>query len=162
MSRAVSDTKSQTAALMSKIIAEHDSLRTQEYDATARPLRTGQHAARKRKRKSKRTTSQVQQQQHTKGFSQDFRTTSQVQQQQHITGVSTGTMMARLQTTNSRTKRHGTLVHLQTTTSRTIQHSTCTISSSSMAASGRLIQGIKMIGRGPIRTTKMKRDASRR
>jgi len=54
MRRAVYDTKSQTAALMSKITAEHDSLQTQEYDATARPLRTGQNAAEGGEQKKKK------------------------------------------------------------------------------------------------------------
>ena len=45
MRRAVCDTKPLTAALMNKMIAEHDSLHAQEYDAAARPLRTGEHAA---------------------------------------------------------------------------------------------------------------------
>ena len=92
MRRAVSDTKSQTAALMSTMTAVHDSLQAQEFDAAARPLRTAQHAARaaNRNRKRGRTTSQVQQQQqrHIKGVSQGCRTTSQVQQQQHIKGIS--------------------------------------------------------------------------
>ena len=44
MRRAVCDTKPWTA-LMSKMTAEHDSLQAQEFDAAARPLRTGQHAA---------------------------------------------------------------------------------------------------------------------
>ena len=76
MRSTVCDTKPRTAAMMSKMSAEHDSLQAQEYEAAARPLRTGQHAAKIRKRG--RTTSQVQQQQHIKGVSQGCRTPSQV------------------------------------------------------------------------------------
>jgi hypothetical protein len=45
MRSAACDTKPRTAAMMNKMTAEHDSLQAQEYDAAARPLRTGQHAA---------------------------------------------------------------------------------------------------------------------
>jgi hypothetical protein len=51
---AVCDTKPRTAALMSKMTAEHDSLQAQEYDAAARPLQTGQHAAEGGEQKKKK------------------------------------------------------------------------------------------------------------
>jgi hypothetical protein len=54
MRRAVSDTKSQTAALMSTMTAVHDSLQAQEFDAAARPLRTAQHAAEGGEQKKKK------------------------------------------------------------------------------------------------------------